>query len=159
MPILQTHGFRKGQKNEKTSLMMTQRATDCVRVRKNSKACNFSPTRLDFSELSSAPCRAATGANLLAWSNGRATVVTSQRQKTRALRLPVELCLWVKLMEKEVVIETTVHRTITAATKRDNSHPLLVICCIIRILFNSVLLSLLLFYHFYRKLCFIPWYI
>lgn len=139
MPILQTHGFRKGQKNEKTSLMMTQRATDCVRVRKNSKACDFFPLDQTSQNYQVLHAGLLTGANLLAWSNGRAIVVTSQRQKTRALRLPVELCLWVKLMEREVVIETTVHRTITAETKREN-HPLLVIYCIIRILFNSVLL-------------------
>ena len=44
--------------------MMTQRATGCVRVRKISKACDFFPTRLDFSELSSAPCWAANWGQL-----------------------------------------------------------------------------------------------
>lgn len=92
------------------------------------------------------------------WHGIRA--VTRQRQKTRALKSPEELYLWIKLMEKEVVVETTVQTSIITATKKKNSHWLLVTCCIIRLLFELFRVKFApKYFIIFIIICFIPLYI
>lgn len=111
MPLYQTHGFSKSRRNDDQRVSTKSGLGKTLRP-----VIFFHKIRL------SSPCWAAKWGQLAGvesgQSKGRSRAVTRQRQKTRARKSPAELCPWIKLMEKEVVVKTAVQRTIITENKR-----------------------------------------